>query len=148
LGRIEKDGEAFYSNFKKNEESFKCQSIKKMSNVTKRILQSIDYTRIANIRISNFKYLDKSLSNINVLKIKYKTGMVPMVYPLFLPNNKLRMKLNEKKLFIPMYWPNVLGWCSEDKLDYSLVEGILPLPIDHRYNKRDMKKIINLINTC
>lgn len=148
LGRIEKSGEAFYGDFKSNEESLKCLPIMKMSNITKRILQSINYPKVAKIRISNYKYLESKLFNMNRLNIEYKTGMVPMTYPLFLPNNKLRKILSTKKLFVPLLWPNVLKLCTKNSLEFIFAEGILPLPVDQRYNENDMRTIVKILKSC
>jgi len=148
LGRIEKSAEEFYGKFKSNEEILDCLPIMKMSNITKRILQSINYSKVAKARISNYKYLESKLFNMNRLNIEYKTGMVPMIYPLFLPKNKLREKLSTKKLFVPLLWPNVLKWCTKNSLEFMLAEGILPLPVDQRYDEDDMRTIVKILKSC
>ena len=36
-------------------------------------------------------------------------------------------------------------WCSNDDIEYKLATRIIPLPIDHRYGMKDMRRIINTI---
>ena len=69
-----------------------------------------------------------------------------MVYPFMTSDESLRAWLIENKVFVTRYWPNVLGWCSNDDIEYKLATRIIPLPIDQRYGEEDMKRIIGIIN--
>ena len=68
-----------------------------------------------------------------------------MVYPFMTDDKSLRGRLLENKVFVARYWPNVLEWCKEEALEYKLVTQIIPLPIDQRYVKEDMQRILNII---
>jgi hypothetical protein len=136
-----------YSNFINNDKSLENQPIKLMSNLTKSILQSIDYDRIAEIRIANFNFLHKSLGSINKLNLSLMKNNVPMVYPFWSEDLGLRKRLLENKIYTATYWPNVKKWCKIDSLEYSLTEEIVHLPIDQRYGEKEMEFIINLIQS-
>ena len=58
---------------------------------------------------------------------------------------ELRRKLIENKVFVAKYWPNVDEWAGGNSVETWMANHILPLPIDQRYGREDMKKIINLI---
>ena len=70
---------------------------------------------------------------------------VPMVYPSLVPVEGLREKLIENKIFIARYWPNVLEWTTKENLEYFLAYQMQPLPVDQRYGKEDMERIIKII---
>jgi hypothetical protein len=67
-----------------------------------------------------------------------------MVYPLWL-NKDLRKRLIENKIYTGVYWPNVKEWSKPDALEYILTEEVTCLPIDQRYNLKDMELIVNMI---
>ena len=70
---------------------------------------------------------------------------VPMVYPYWIDNNILKQKLLDNKVYTPTYWANVLDWSGEDSLEYSMTKQIIYLPIDQRYDKIDLKRIVDLL---
>jgi hypothetical protein len=68
-----------------------------------------------------------------------------MVYPYWCEDKKLREKLITNKIYTPIYWPNVLDWSKKDSLENKMTKEIVYLPIDQRYNKEDMLKILKII---
>ena len=71
-----------------------------------------------------------------------------MVYPYVVENGlKVRQKLIKEKVFVAKYWPNVDEWLGDDALETWMANNLLPLPIDQRYGKEDMERIINIIET-
>ena len=86
------------------------------------------------------------LGEENNLQLTLDVDAVPMVYPFFVPINGLREKLIENKIFVARYWPNVLDWTTKDDIEYLLAFQMQPLPIDQRYGKIQMKRIIEQIN--
>lgn len=146
LGRIDINAEKFYSSSKKNDDSLIGQPIMKMSNLTRRLLQGIDYKTIAQKRRDNFLYFQEKFNNSNQLEFFISQNSVPMVYPYLIRNgNILKQKLINNKIFVATYWPNVSKWCNPNMLEYNLMLNLLPLPIDQRYNKNDLTKIVELI---
>lgn len=148
IKRIDLSPEEGYQDFINSNNSIKDQPLLMMSKLSHSIMKSLDFDEIKALRIKNYKILHKSLKDRNDLKgIDLKTNDVPMVYPYRLKRaNELRKVLIENRIFVPIYWPNVLKWCSTKFNSYQLTNEILALPIDQRYDKKQMEVIINLIN--
>lgn len=147
IGRIDLGAESFYKIFRQNDESLINQPIKKMSKLTQKLLSSIDYKLIAKKRKNNFNILHQSLQKTNELIIRPLNNAVPMVYPYLIKNGaELRRKLIANKIYIASYWANVQDWTKKNSFEYNLVENLLALPVDQRYDIDEMKKIINMIS--
>ena len=58
----------------------------------------------------------------------------------------VRKKLIEKKIYIPILWPDVLERMPAKSVEHQLAQEILPLPCDQRYDENDMMYIIKEIN--
>ena len=120
LKRIDLSAEQGYADFRKSDDSLDGQPIRKMSKLTQRIMQSIDYEAAAKKRRENYLMLQEVLANDNNLLLTLDEDAVPMVYPYLSPVNGLREKLIENKIFVARYWPNVLEWTTKDELEYTL----------------------------
>lgn len=139
--RIDLSPEAGYDDFHKVSASFHNMPIRRMSNLTKRLMHSIDYERVAQQRIDNYNTLRRSLGG---RELHY--GEVPMIFPYISEQGAiLRNHLIQHKIFVAKYWQNVLEWTKEDAVETTMVNNTLPLPIDQRYGKEDMERIIDLI---
>ncbi len=143
LGRIDKGAEEFYGAFVSNDDSLMNQPIKKMSKLTQRLLASIDYKSVAEIRKRNFEYLDSKLSKNNLLNLDLSSNFVPLVYPYLVDSGvELKEKLINKKIFVATYWPNVRKWIEfNDAYEINLHNNLLPIPIDQRYKLNNMREI-------
>lgn len=147
IGRIDLGAESFYKIFRQNDESLINQPIKKMSKLTHKLLSSIDYKLIAKKRKNNFNILHQSLQKTNELMIRPLSNTVPMVYPYLIKNGaELKRKLIANKIYIASYWANVQDWTEANSFEYNLVENLLALPVDQRYDVEEMKKIIDIIS--
>ena len=145
LKRIDKSANFGYENFKKNDDDLINNSIKKMSELTQKILKSIDYDNIKSIREKNFLFLHSYLKEFNELKINVNSLNGPIVYPFLYKKCGLRELLIKNKVYVATYWPNVFEWVNESSAEYYLTKYLLPLPIDQRYTLDDMKLIIDYI---
>lgn len=142
LGRYERNAGEFYSEYAANNKFFEKEPIKRMSKLTWNLLHGIDYSRVKEKRINNFKYLHNNLRNLNQLKIKVATFM----YPLLVKDGfLLRKKLQEGKIYIPTLWPSVFELLKTSDLEYKMADSILPLPIDQRYGIDDLSRILEYI---
>lgn len=153
LKRIDLSAEEGYGDFRKADDGLDNQPIRKMSKLTQRMMLSIDYNIIAKQRRDNFFMLHKALGDVNNLTLPIDEAAVPMVYPFLTPAKGLREKLIENKIFVARYWPNVLEWTNKDDIDYLLAFQTVYLPVDQRYDKAEMDKIIDFIinygeNSC
>jgi hypothetical protein len=145
IGRIENEAEESYHIFRENDQKLSGQPIKQMSNITQRLLQSIDYEHAAKIRKKNFEFLHEKLSVMNSLNLEISNYSVPMVYPFLTDNENLRNHLIRNKIFVARYWPNVIDWVNKDSVEHNLTLNNIPLPIDQRYSLNDMSLITKLI---
>jgi len=146
LKRIDLSAEEGFADFRKADDGLDNQPIRKMSKLTQRIMQSIDYEEAAKKRRENFQYLHEALGDSNNLALQLDEDAVPMVYPYLVPDKGLRDKLIENKIFVARYWPNVLKWSTKDDVEYAMALQMMPLPIDQRYGEEEMKRIINLLH--
>lgn len=145
LKRIDLSAEHGFADFRKVDDGLDNQPIRKMSKLTQRIMQSMDYESAAKKRKENYQYLHNVLGEENYLKFSLDEDAVPMVYPFLTPINGLREKLIENKVFVARYWPNVLEWTTKEDIEFVLAYQMLPLPIDQRYSEVKMRYIINKI---
>lgn len=148
LERIDSSAEEAFPAFHNNEEIIDHSNITRMSKITQRMMDTIDYDMVAKRRIQNYRMLDRVLMETNSFHKKINKNTVPMVYPYLIQGgNKLRKWLIEHKVYVAKYWPNVEEWLNEDSFEVYLANDLLPLPIDQRYGKEEMKYIIQLIQS-
>lgn len=145
LRRADTNAEDGYVDFCSNDASLSNHSIKQMSNLTRKVLNSINYDQVKTKRVENFQYLHKFLKDKNLLEIKVSNEQVPLVYPFWTKDLSLKKKLLDYKIYCATYWPNVLEWCDEDSLEVQLTNELVNLPIDQRYDLGDMKNILKYV---
>jgi hypothetical protein len=99
-----------------------------------------DLKKIKNIRKRNYSFFHKRLKNINILKLK-KKAHGPLYFPLLLSNGEqVRRALNKIKIYTPILWKN-LRKNKQFSFEYYLAKNCIFLPIDQRYNIKDMNYI-------
>lgn len=145
LKRIDLNASYGYNDFKKSEQSFSNQPVKKMSKLTQRILCSIDYTFVKSKREENFIYLHENLKDLNELNLDLNKLNGPMIYPFLIQTDMLKTYLNKNKIYIATYWEDVLNKIKKEMYEYYLVKNLIALPIDQRYNINDMDNILRKI---
>jgi hypothetical protein len=145
LKSIDVNIEFGYQSFINNNEALSNNNIKVMSKLTHTILESIDYEDDKQIRNRNFKILHHELSSKNKLTIDLNSIDGPICYPLLIDKDNVRVKLINKRIFVPIFWPNVLKWTTEKMFENHLTKNLLAIPIDQRYNEQDMLHIINYL---
>ena len=60
----------------------------------------------------------------------------------------IRKKLQKQGIYIPTLWPNVLQEVPETWKEWKMAQNILPLPVDQRYNKSDMRDLVRELEKC
>ena len=144
--RIDLSAEDGFKDFRRVDDGLDNQPIRKMSKLTQRMMQGVDYKSAAQRRRANFQMLHEALGKDNNLELHMDDAAVPMVYPYLAPVKGLREKLIENKVFVARYWPNVLDWTAKDDIEYLLACQLQPLPVDQRYGEEEMKRIIELMH--
>ena len=138
LKRIDLSAEEGYADFRRNDDSFINQPIKRMSKLTEAILCSIDYEEAKVRRLSVYKELHKVLHHENRFQFELNLDDVPMVYPYLIEDGEQKKKeLIRGRIYVATYWPNVFNWSKEDCVEYNLVKNIISIPINN-------EKIINI----
>lgn len=146
LKRIDLSAEMGYADYVHNEEQFDTGTIKVMSKLSQKILDSINYKEKAQIRVENFRFLHKHLGSMNLLPIQINDDTVPMAYPFLSDDIALRQKLVQHKIYTPIFWQGMLKYLSKDDWEYQLVNKLVVLPIDQRVTTNDLEKIVNIIS--
>jgi len=114
------------------------------SEVSRCLLQRMDFELIANKRRVNAKYLHEGLERIGIKHVYYSKN-VPLFLPILVGNrDSLRERLFKRNIFAPIHWP-----LKDKKLqgENKLYEEELSLICDHRYNIKDMERILNEIES-
>ena len=131
-----------YRQFLEHESSLDHQ-LRSMSKLSSHILKQVDYVAVACRRRNNFNRLHQALESLNLLDWTMEKGQVPLYYP-FLSSAPLRQHLIASKIFVPHFWPEVqtrkrkgFDW------ERQLAQTLSPLPVDQRYNARDMDRVIH-----
>lgn len=147
LKRFELGPEGGYKDFQRNDADLVGQPIKRMSKLTESILGYVDYDTMRATRVNNFNYLHETLAIKNELSVQPGTFNAPLVYPFMTKNaERLRKILIENKIYTATYWPNVFTWCNESEIEYTLARDTIAIPVDQRYDKEEMQKILEVIN--
>ena len=146
LKRIDIGPSDGYVDFRENSKQLVGQPIKQMSELTRKLLCSIDFKEVRYKRKENFRFLHKILQTSNLFNIPDEDSFAcPMIYPYLTNDIFLRQKLIENKIFIATYWPNVQEWATKDLLERNFMDKLLPIPCDQRYGTDEMKTIITII---
>jgi hypothetical protein len=146
LLRADKNAEEGYQSFVQNDERLDNYPLRKMSEITRKILSSIDYSLHIAIRRSNYVYLNEALCSINELSLPLTADAVPMAYPFLTRNGaKLRTALNKKRIYVAQYWGELCFTLPQSSIEYDYASNLLPIPLDQRLSKSQLDFIINTI---
>jgi hypothetical protein len=143
--RIDLSARDAYSAFRKAEDNLDGAPIRKMSNLTKALLRSIDYETIREKRLENFAHLHHALGAFNELSIKLGSDDVPLVYPFLTKTTDLRKRLIQNSIYVATYWPDPKNRITARSREDYLVSNLVPLAIDQRYGKEEMDYIIAMV---
>lgn len=144
LGRYEGKASDYYSIMLKNASDFHKAPVKRMSRLTENLLNVVDYDRVKRKRNENYECLKKYLGDVNSLNFITPDG--PLAYPFYNENAaKIRKELAGKKIYVPVYWGNVIEKMPQDSIEYKYAKNIMPIPCDQRYSTEDMKYVADTL---
>jgi hypothetical protein len=151
LGRLAAGPEAHYADFQNNEHALGMEGLKGMSALTERLLDGIDYARVRQQRQANYSLLHGALAPLNRFAPAFVQVEAPLCYPLLVEDTasaaKLRAALLERRIFVPLYWREVLENPHAPELERSITQRLLPLPIDQRYGPEQIGHLADIIHT-
>lgn len=149
LKRLEMIPAEGYSDFKENSKKIAVAPLSRMSEISRKIFDSVDLNQIKKKRRENFAYLHKTLHSVNKLNVpSINQFECPLVYPFLCANTGLKKQLIDARIFVATYWPNVFEWTKPGNLEFELADNVVCIPIDQRYSKQDMERIIKEIEKC
>ena len=141
---IGKQDQAFQE-FLEHEKSLGSE-VERISIASELLLSNVNYAEVRQRRKENFKRYRAAFGAINTLAIDSNEDEA-FCYPLLLERPVDRSLLYPQKIFIPNYWLDTTqrldakDYVFEDKLSTEL----LPLPVDHRYTKEEINRVITAI---
>lgn len=109
-----------------------------ISSFAEELLARIDYEKIKEIRRRNFNIYHQSFEKAN--QIYCEKDSAPYAYPLNVSKN-IKDKLIKEKIYVPTLWSQVLDARFDNTLEKKMAENTLFLPLDQRYDERDIKYI-------
>jgi hypothetical protein len=129
-----------YKQFKYNEKKQKIITKLFANKYLDKNLIYQNFKKIINIRKKNYSFFYNRLKNMNMLKLK-KNAHGPLYFPLLLNNGEqIRKELNKIKIYTPILWGS-LKKMQQFSFEYHLAKNCIFLPIDQRYNIKDMNYI-------
>lgn len=138
---------AGYQDFLTYCDSLIGQPVKRMSNLAAALLVNIDYENLRARQVENFHYLHNALGKGNSFEYDdFPSDTCPLSYMFYSEDPDLRKRLIENKIYVSTYWKATLDLVEKDSAEYKIVNCLLPLPCDHRYDEEDMKRIVDVIN--
>jgi dTDP-4-amino-4,6-dideoxygalactose transaminase len=109
-----------------------------ISILAEKLLSCIDYKKIKKIRKRNFNIYQQYFAEKN--QIKCEKESIPYIYPLK-ARKDIKEKLIKEKIYVPTLWSQVLDARFDNTLEKKMAENTLFLPLDQRYDERDIKYI-------
>lgn len=144
MTRLAETAEAGYAAYKEAENSLaQCEPMK-MSQLSRRILQSVDVEAVRLRRNANFAFLHQQLAARNLLGFDASCVDGPLCYPLLTDVAGLHEHLLCERIFVAKYWPEVACRVGQASCEFNWTRNLLPLPIDQRYSKDDMQIIADI----
>lgn len=145
LSRLAQDAEAGYTDYAAAEDSLKNQEPLQMSQLTHRMLASVDYDAVRARRVANFAFLHEELQRYNRFAIRQSEEVVPLCYPYFGAPSGLREALRAQRIYTPGYWPDVATAEGVPEFERDLPDSTLFLPCDQRLTRADLAPIVQRI---
>jgi hypothetical protein len=146
LVRLAECAENGYPEYLETQNNLAGQVPMRMSRLTRRLLESIDYRAVVAKRVANFDVLDDSLSAKNAFPLRRAKHAVPLSYPFLDGSGKLRRALLSNRVYVPQYWPDLVNAGHVPDFERFLAQDCVPLPCDQRYSRADMAHVLNLVH--
>ncbi len=123
----------------------------RMSVLSCQLLEKEDKLNNQQRRINNFNYLHDSIKKNN----KYafvctnidQITTAPLYFTIYVENRRdLQLQLAKESIYAPVIWP-----VEDEKVLISenvryIYDHLLAIPIDQRYDERDMERVVDVIN--
>jgi hypothetical protein len=123
----------------------------KISALSLNLLKNVDLKYNQQRRFSNYQYLLDNIQENDDCKVlcnnMAEVTTAPLYFMLDVENrSELQVKLAEHHIYAPVLWPVVYEEVLVNDSVKHLYEHLLAIPIDQRYDEKDMQKVVELIN--
>ena len=143
LNRLMGNQSLAFQQYQEYEASLDCD-IHGISVYSERMLKAVDFEKVRKKRSDNFNYLQESLKDQNRLGIM--TSHSPFCYPLWPKKTIKHGDFYQNQIYVPSYWKEILNRVNiENSFSVGFSSQLLPLPIDHRYGKQDMDRMVEIV---
>lgn len=142
LKSIEVGTNGAYAESKYNEQELGKAPLR-MSVLTQCILDGIDYASVEAKRRENFQFLHQQLNDIQELD-GLEENSVAYMYPLLL-NRDIHKELVQEHIYVPLLWSQLMEPEWNGSLEQKYSACIVPLPMDQRYNEKQLEKLVQII---
>ena len=120
-------------------------SLKEISDISYKIINSCDRVSISLKRRFNYTYIYDSLKEYTWIKpvlSEVKEEICPLYLPVYVENRKeLQSFLAERNIYCPVIWPKSKHITEMDDDSQYMYEHMLCIPIDQRYGMDEMNVI-------
>jgi hypothetical protein len=136
------EGFKLYQDYEKSLNS----EIKLISIYSEKMLSLVDIDYVIKKRKENFSILHEHLKSSNKFEFSQDENFVPFCYP-YLPESEINKKVfYEENIFIPLLWQDPQNRLEiSNQFELKLSKCLLPIPIDERYGKEDLERILDVI---
>ena len=112
-------------------------------------LKKFDFDNAINIRLKNWRLMNKILKNsVERVMKKVSKNRVPLGFIILIKNrDKVRKELIKNRIFSSIHWPLPKEIkLNNFNLERKISKRILTIPIDHRFNSRDVEYTGEILN--
>lgn len=138
--------ESGFAAFQANEQRLARLAPMAMSTLTGALIAVLDHEVIKARRRANHALLHDALAGMNKLAVDPLRSSVPMSYPFLTYDAELRSRLIAEQVYVPTFWPNLLGQAELGSAGTQFRDRLLCLPVDQRQGPQEMERILALIN--
>ncbi len=135
--------------FAKSEERLDFQEMPLLiSSFSQYLMRCIDIKDMVLKRQENGKYIYSSLKKSGNMDfvVNFKRDECPLTVPIYIENrNVFRKYLIDNNIFCAVHWPIENTVLGENRWAVNISDSIISLPIDQRYDKKDLDYMLDII---
>lgn len=130
---------------------YKRNTINGIDEISKQNLSHIDFHKLKKERIDNYNFIYGKLKECNKVKVLFNTNQIednaPLAFPILINDRDfIRKELRKYNIYCPVHWDvTEERWILDFPKSISISKSILSIPIDWRYNLKDMNRITDTI---
>lgn len=138
-----------YKNYEIDKDTSSIQ-VQDIPSISLCILKNINISNIINRRSENLNFVYKNISNkehflCNISDIK-SPFIIPLIFESEEKKNVTKELLIRNRIYPPIHW-NLQNMIPKNYLyEHELNKKILSIPIDQRYDDKDMSRAVNILN--